>query len=282
MIKGPIPLAVSDLTHIKLVLMDIDGTLIVGSEIELGNVRRQLERLKKRQVEFTVATGRTITGARRVMASLDPKGDVHWIIGYNGGVIAKPDGKPFVERQVIDKASLQRLLEICHELSLPALVYTCADSFDLKEDQEKVFSEPHLFANQRVDFNGMPITRIPSFKKMPSRDVVAVLVSDPLHTGALQWLAERIRKECEATLRVTNSGGAYAEVSHAKATKRTAMEKLCEWLGLKLSQVMAIGDNFNDLEMIAGSGFGVAVANSPDKVKSVSRYVCRQSAAHGV
>jgi hydroxymethylpyrimidine pyrophosphatase-like HAD family hydrolase len=101
---------------------------------------------------------------------------------------------------------------------------------------------------------------------------------DPLYAQAKQIL----KNECGSSLRVTTSGGRYVEIAHPQTTKRNAMETLCERLGINANQVMAIGDNFNDLEMLAACGFGVAVANSPSEVKAVCRFVCKHEAARGV
>ena len=81
-------LPTADLTRIKLVLMDIDGTLVEGSELELENVSQQLTRLSRRGVRFSIATGRTIFGARTVVQSLGSHGRAPLIVAYNGAVRA--------------------------------------------------------------------------------------------------------------------------------------------------------------------------------------------------
>lgn len=273
----------SDLTRVRLVLMDIDGTLVVGSEPELDNVMWQLSRLKNaHNVNFSFATGRTIFGAYRIVKSLDPKGRVHSIIAYNGGVIASPDAKPWIERLVIDRRTFLTLLSVCHQLNLATLVYTCLDRFDLKGEQETVFAESSYLPTQETDFNGMSIVRVPSLEMLSATDIVAVLVSDPFGSGAMDKLKTRLVEECGSSLRITTSGGQYIEIAHPHATKRLAMDKLCARLGIGREQVMAIGDNYNDLEMLADCGFGVAVANSPQPVKAASRFVCQHKAAQGV
>ena len=145
-----------------------------------------------------------------------------------------------------------------------------------------MFAEPELLAHGQTEFNGMRITRIARLEELPAEDVVAALVSDPWGSGAIGELTKLLTKECGAVLRITNSGGRYVEIAHPEATKLHAMEKLCKQLGVGVEKVMAIGDNFNDLEMLAGCGVGVAVANSPPGVKDVCRFVCQQNAARGV
>jgi haloacid dehalogenase-like hydrolase len=180
-----------------------------------------------------------------VVKALGAYGRTALIIAYNGGVIANLDASPWIQRQTIDPSAFRTLLTVCRRLNLPALAYTCVDTFDIKGRQESVFTEPHLFATAKTEFNGMPVTRVPDLTKLPPEDIVAVLVSNPWSSGAVDDLANQLRKECGSRLRVTSSGGKYVEIAHPNSTKRHAMEVLCDRLGVTVSEVMAIGDNFN-------------------------------------
>src|ERR1022692_4888978 len=97
----------ADLTRrlavIRLVLMDVDGTLVHGSRVTIENVVGQLRRLRAHGIRFSIATGRTIFGVsgilqafRSVHAKLPP------MIAYNGGVVAAPGQASVIDRNVID------------------------------------------------------------------------------------------------------------------------------------------------------------------------------------
>lgn len=271
-----------DLTQIRLVLMDIDGTLLSGSEVELNHVKHQLSRLKQHGVKFSIATGRTLFGARKVVQALSAQLGDRLIIAYNGGVITRIDSNPWVTRHVIDEETYLNLIRVCRECDVMPTVYCCKYESGTKGASEIVFTDDPVTAGNGKEFNGMPLNLVSSLDDIPTADVVAVLVSDSRGPAFLNHLSFRIKQELGASLRVTTSGGRYLEIAHPKATKRDAMEQLCLRLGVKTSSVMAIGDNFNDLEMLAAAGYGVAVANSPDEVKAACRYVCKQDSSRGV
>lgn len=267
---------------IRLLLMDIDGTLVKGSEVVLDNVRHQLNRLRRWGVRFSIATGRTIFGARSVLRELDPSADVDWIIGYNGAVLAHPDASPWIDRVIIGHEDIDALLRVSRGCGLSPLVYTCSHRFDLMHP-ERVFAQHGVLRGQEVDFNGMTITRVSDLRTLPTADVVAVLLID--EAGANQELdsiASSLQSQFQKRLRITRSGGPCIEIAHPQSDKGSAMKKLCAILGIQTREVMAIGDSFNDIEMLAQSGFSVAVANSPREVREVCHYCCQREAAAGV
>lgn len=276
--QSPIP----DSPPIKLVLMDIDGTLVKGPRSALDNVRHQLNRLRRWGVRFSIATGRTIFGARRVLNDLKASAELDWVIGYNGAVIAHPDASPWIDRLVISEDDLHALLRMAQEYRLGPLVYTCCHRFDLA-NPERVFAQPHVLRDQKVDFNGMPIARIPDIHEAPTADAVAVLlINEGNAVHDLDVVTSSLQVQFRERLRITTSGGPYIEIAHPDGNKGLAMKKLCAMRGIRLEEVMAIGDNFNDIEMLSQCGFSAAVANSPPEVRQVCHYHCEREAAAGV
>jgi len=269
------------LGRIKLILLDIDGTLVVGSKVEVDHVRRQLSRLTRLGIHFSVATGRTLFGTKQVLADLGARGRAPFIVAYNGAIISRPDASPWIERRILEPDALKFIAEICSRRAVPLLAYTCRQDFSLRYP-EQVFGDYRQFPEDAVDFNGMLIERVDNFGGIPFADVVALLISVPEEVADAESLANAFRDECGPRVRITTSGGRYVEITHPLSTKRDAMVSLCARLGLRTEEVMAIGDNYNDLEMITDCGFGVAVANSPPAVKDASRFVCKHGAAGGV
>jgi len=270
------------LAGVKMVLMDIDGTLITGPDDTLENVMRQLRRLKAANIRFTLATGRTLFGAQRVVRQLlSVRMRIPPMIAYNGAVVAWPEESTLVSRFTIPKEIYRELITVSHEYKLRPLIYACRRRLDL-EPTETVFGESEGFPPMETDFNGMPISRIDDLLELDSEDVAAVLLCSFSQEVDLATAANSLRGKFGLKLRITSSGGNYIEVASYLATKRHAMEILANRWRISPHQIMAIGDSFNDLEMIEGAGVGVAVANAPAEVKAAADYVCKRDAAEGV
>ena len=69
----------------------------------------------------------------------------------------------------------------------------------------------------------------------------------------------------------------YLDISPKKTNKNTALNILGNYLNINRSEMMSVGDNLNDYDMIKNSGIGVAVANSYDDLKSVAKYVTKNN-----
>lgn len=275
------PLSNSRLGRIRLVVMDIDGTLVVGGTEIIDNVIEQLRRLKHHGIQFSVATGRTLHGARKVVDQLlGVRATMPPVIAYNGGVMALPDASTVLNRLTLEPETYRQLIIEARRRDLQAFVYVCQQRLDLMPVEE-VYGEANLFSCPERDFNGMPLRWVEDLRSV-SADVIAALLASSDPTADLQQTAEELSSKFGERLRITSSGGRHLEIAHADSTKLKALHRLARATGCTLDEVMAIGDNFNDLEMISGAGCGVAVANAPAQVRAAAKVVCERSAAEGV
>jgi Cof subfamily protein (haloacid dehalogenase superfamily) len=278
---------IEKLAAIRLVLMDIDGTLISPDHPTFSNVVIQLRKLKPLGIEFSIATGRTIFGAAAV---LDALRTVHMnmppMIAYNGAVVfSSKDASP-VRRYAIEKSALSSLVKHCRKKRAIVLGYVCDTSVGPTNAEpllnkwrpvERVFSETFPTS---PEFNGMNVERVTDLLAL-TEPIVALLV-DAKSPERACTLGTELREKFGSHLRITTSGGKYVEVCDVKGTKLDAMKKLASMHKLDVRQVMAIGDNFNDIEMLSAAGVGVAVANAPAPVKNVATMVCDGAASAGV
>jgi hypothetical protein len=72
------------------------------------------------------------------------------------------------------------------------------------------------------------------------------------------------------------------EIVASDANKKIGLSELCEMCNVAMDEVMAIGDNENDLEMLEAAGIGVAVGNAIEKVKNIADYICEANYTDGV
>lgn len=267
----------SRLAGIRLILMDIDGTLTTSDRATFENVSEQLRRLKRHGVPFSVATGRSISGAMPVVERLRLVGTrMAPTINYNGAVLLSADGK-LIDRHVVSPDGFRAALALCQEAALWPIVYTCRENIGAPLIEDVYLSDG---APPSAEFNGMRVERVSDLLSI-SQDVVAVL-ADAGDVETSVRLAKALSRRVGATLRITSSGSRYVEICAPEATKLHAMQRVADWAGVELGQVMAIGDNVNDLDMIKAAGVGVAVNNAPAEVKAAAAYACTHASADGV
>lgn len=275
----PSPELEAKLRRIRLVLMDIDGTLISSGQHEFGNVSAQLRKLKHLGVPFSTASGRTVAGSRLVLEKLrDTTGSrMATSINYNGAVLLTPATGTLIERHVVPAPLVQLAVNACREMRLWPLVYTCDDTVS-GPPVETVHLD--VAAPPTAEFNGMLTVRTPD-AGTTTGDVVAILAdagSPEASNAAAAVLAARLGP----ALRATTSGSRYVEICAPEATKAHAMTRLAALHDVTDSGIMTIGDNLNDIEMLRAAGVGVAVGNAPAEVKAAADFACSRDSAEGV
>lgn len=266
------------LARIRLVLMDIDGTLVSSDKATFANVVEQLKKLKRRNIRFSIATGRTISGSSAVLAGLRAVGmRMPSMITYNGGVLLSAQDLSLSHRHLIGRADFEALIMFCRARGLKPIAYACDERLDLPPFETAYVESDN---SPMAEFNGMTTRSVDDLTAVED-DFVAVLIEAPNVDAAIQMAAE-MASTFAGRLRVSTSGGSYVEVCHLEGTKLKAMTRLAKLHNIALDEIMAIGDNLNDLEMIRGAGVGVAVSNSSDAVKAEADIVCSRPSGEGV
>lgn len=265
--------------RVRLVLIDIDGTLVTSAPGTLENVAAQLRRLRRLNVPFSLATGRTIAGASQVLTLLRDAVGMRMppAINYNGAVMLSPEDGSLIERHVLGRDLVGRAAEACRSVGVWPMVYACHDTVS-GPPIETVYLDNA--APPLAEFNGMETRRVCDVSAVGA-DVVAIL-ADAGSAQRSATLAYKLDAMLTPNLRASTSGGRYVELCSPRASKLTAMKRLAALYNIGEERVMAIGDNLNDLEMIREAGVGVAVGNAPDEVKAVADYSCTRDGAEGV
>lgn len=155
-----------------------------------------------------------------------------------------------------------------NEVITPELRYMDLRNFILKES---------IFPN---DLNFKIVPNIEEYIEKEKPTVFKLIISSSSSLASLQkelsqkqdLTIYRIKKMKQYKDRIINKEYEYLDITPSKINKSQALTTLSNYLELSSSEVMAIGDNLNDIDMIQNSGVGVAVANAYEEVKKVATY----------
>jgi Cof subfamily protein (haloacid dehalogenase superfamily) len=271
---------------IELIALDIDGTLLDRPDAELAEVISDLNkslRHYRRGVSLTIATGRAFAGARPVIERLALPRDTP-IIVYNGAVVCSATGNDLVRLVEISSALVRRVVSLALLEGHSAYVYEPELSFPLRDlhwsnesplsERVKGFTNGHT---PKREFNGLEVDWCSDLESL-DRSASAVLIEKGME------VSDRFKLELGrlSGVDVTQSGGSFVEIRPHGANKGLALSFVARKLGLQQSQVLAIGDNDNDVEMLQWAGSSVCVANSTDSAVGASDYVTKGAAGSGV
>jgi Cof subfamily protein (haloacid dehalogenase superfamily) len=106
-----------------------------------------------------------------------------------------------------------------------------------------------------------------------------MVMSEPDNIAAIQ---QHLRSKYNGRLNIYPSKATYLEVMDSRGSKSNAVKFVSERMGITPAEIIAMGDNYNDIEMIGFAGMGVAMGNAPDDIKAKADYVTDTNNNDGV
>lgn len=276
---------------IELIVSDMDGTLLNDKmEVSRSNVSA-INEANRLGIKFMVATGRGYTEA---VPALQEAGIDCPMITLNGGQVFDEDGQ-LVENLGIDKTTTRHILEDVKKYGLYCEIMTSTGIFSddkirrieattslLHETNPKTtFKMALVLAVARLEL--MHVNYVESFKEVledPAQQVLKILVFSDSGQSELDPIRSKLDED--SRLVVTSSFRNNIEINHIEAQKGIALAKFAQKRGIPLENVMAIGDNFNDVSMLKVAGASFAVANAEDGVKKFAKYLTSKNSENGV
>lgn len=251
----------------RLLALDLDDTLLNNDgKISLRN-REAVRTVQARGVVVTLATGRMYRSARVFAEEL---GMVVPLITYNGALVKDNAGRVYLDRPLPLPAA-RAALGLAREHGIHVNLFL---DDELYVDRDDEWTQRYQRAS------GVCPRLVPDLSEVLTREPNKVLFM-----GEPEEIAS-VRPTLAATLgagaHITSSKPGYLEIIHPAVSKKSGLEYLLATLGISAEEVIAVGDNYNDLEMIGLAGLGVAVANAPAEVRAQADYVTAANNEDGV
>jgi hydroxymethylpyrimidine pyrophosphatase-like HAD family hydrolase len=261
--------------------LDLDGTVLDSDGVLRPVTAEAILRAAKAGVRPVLCTGRRY---RRALPVAEALGLDSPLVCNSGALVKNPKDHRTLARADLDQEVVQSLLGLLRSWGEPALSFT-----DLPPDQPDFLvgsSETgRCFFDEYVALNRTHAAIDPDWEARGSIvhfHVCAVgtrpamlAVESKLHDA----LPSRIRTFVQKSPRYA---GTMCEVIHAEASKWSAVLRLAAEWGVDASEICAVGDDMNDLPMIAGAGLGVAMAHAPTAVRSAASFVTADQDGDGV
>lgn len=245
---------------IRLVVSDIDGTLVDKAKVLSPRGRAAIEALKNRGIGFTVTSARPPVGLRDIIALLRLEVPV---AAVNGGALVRPD-LTIIEEKLLSPEATRRAITLLRQQGIDAWLFT----------NKAWFIRDPLGAH--VDHEAKTIGQAPTlvdeFDPVLLDQCLKIVGSshDHAHLARCETLLQR---ELGNTALATRSQVYYLDVTNPRADKGEAVMSLSRAMNIPISDIMTIGDGTNDIPMLKTSGFSVAMGNGSDEVKASATVV---------
>lgn len=253
---------------IKLVVCDMDGTMIGHDEKVPSDAADFIAALEARGIMFTVATGRAEGYMRGKVAEMGLR---HPYIATNGATIM--EGSTAVVRKQFPIAQIREVAEFARSLGMSVL-YT----FEGEERVEEITDWISYEGKKRgITYQPQP------FSEQEWRTLCAdkILIMDPVRAGKIDELEEKV-KATPGDFSYVRYRNKALEFNERSANKAAALGELAKLLRVDLQEVLAVGDDDNDIEMFQTAGISAAVGNVSENARPYADYVCKGEQFEGV
>lgn len=279
----------------KLVTIDVDGTLLDMSGNVSDYTRKVFNKAKEKGVEIVLASGRPIKSTLSIAAEL---GIDNYIISGNGSILLDVKNDEYLFEGFLDNETVFEIAKFCELNSIYYNIYTTEEIVCNQIKYNTIFyytENIYKPMDKRTDINlventyeyikklddpkFLKITIADESKKIFNNIIKKLRQSYDLAILDTSYMSRKIIRQGSFNIEINYF---YTEITNKNINKWAAISELIKKMNIQKEQVIGIGDNFNDIEMIQNSGIGVSMENSADEIKNVSDYVTEDNNNDGV
>lgn len=252
----------------KMIAIDIDDTLL-NDDLQVTQTTMQaLKKAADEGVFITLATGRMFASAKQVANQIDLNVP---LITYQGSLIKNLKDETVIYERFVPEDVVAYLFDFCVEHQLHIQTYY-EDRLYVLEDNEKI---KNYVKQSNVPYHVE--TDVEKLKHTPA--IKIVIIDDP---DKLDQLALKFKPKFGNKVHITKSKPYYLEFLHPEGNKGSALRFLAETFQCPQDQTIAVGDSWNDREMIEYAGLGVAMGNAVQELKDIANYITLTNNENGV
>ena len=279
----------------KLIAIDLDGTLLNSNGEISDRNKKAIKNAKDRGVEIVLTSGRVSSSVKKIASEV---GADNYIISGNGALIYDLKNENTLYNECISDEKAIEIAKICDENDIYytistekymlskklkyALVYynyensknpeTKKTNINIVEDVQKYIKENDvgkiskivISDESKMVFNGI-------IKKLRNLNGLNVLE-----------VSSMSRKIIENGTKKVEINYFYIEITKENVNKWESIKKLAKFLDINTNEIMAIGDNLNDLEMIMNAGMGIIMGNSALSTRNLGKTIVSDNNSSGV
>lgn len=253
----------------KLIAVDLDDTLLDSRRRISQRTIETIQRVQQRGIYVTFATGRMFCSAQPFAKQLNI--DLP-LITYQGALIKNVLSEEVLLHRTIPLDLARQLIKLLQQDNYHINLYIDDDLFVAQANE---LGERYA-RNCRVDLN--VVGDLLAFMKVAPTKILAV--DSPQRISKLQQQLEQIYTP--DVLHICTSKPEFLELSHPEATKGHALAELAKLFNVRQQEIMAIGDSYNDIEMLEYAGLAVVMDNAHDDIKKFADYIAPSNDQDGV
>lgn len=244
---------------IKLIVTDVDGTIVGKDEILHQEFIDYVQRLKARGIDYTIATGRVRGLAAHYVEALGIS--IPYAAG-NGGCIVR--GEEVILEKTIPLSAVREVIEKADQMGM-SVMYSI-------DGQEQAYRETDYVLQQQRDYDRYHEPKGFSEEEWESLHVDKIIVMAKYRDGSIGEI-EVLCSLLPPEIGYKRYADKSIDIFHREAKKEIGVKLLASLMQVSLEEVLFVGDDLNDVKALREAGIGAAVANAQQPAKDAADYV---------
>ncbi len=253
---------------VKMIVTDVDGTIVGKDEILHDAMTSYVKQLKEKQIDYTIATGRCAGLVKDYVEQLGI--EVPYIACNGGSVVRKGE---VLAKRTIPLKHLRKIFETADEMGM-AVIYSV-------DGMEYAYRQTPFILSQQESHNRYFLQPDFTEETWENLELEKVIVMAAVRDGSIHAI-EELCKELPSSIEYIPYGNKAIDIQSAEATKENGVRELARLMNLSMDEILFVGDDLNDVSMIKAAGIGVAVGNAQPAAKEAADYVTKEKCYLGV
>lgn len=255
---------------IKMLVLDIDGTIFNKNYTATQKVKRTLTNLANDGIKVVLCTGRMYAATKSIAEELNL---VTPVICYQGGLVKEIVGN--------NSTLLEKTMPTKQARDVINILKSKNIFFNLYINDILMVEQDNKLIKQYVDARNIDYKVIGNCDNLELNGLNKILAIDD-NTNLIEELQKDLAQRFKNELYVVRSTPRFCEFSNIEATKGNAVRFLANKWGIKKEEIMACGDNDNDIEMLHAAGIKIAMGNATEKLKEIADFITKTVDEDGV
>ena len=249
----------------KLLVVDIDGTLLDGRGNISAEDREALAKARDSGIQVSLSTGRALKGCLSIIDQLSLDS---YHISFDGALVSSPDLSEEVYVQPIDKMVVRQMIEFAHSHDIDLELHSATHYFAERGTwSTKAHSQFFNLEATIVDF-----TRLWEGERIIKGGLVTTTPEDGARAESFQrYFGDRLNFSQART--PACPGVVFVNILAPEVSKGKALEVLASHLGMSLAEVAAVGDGTNDISLLSTAGMAIAMGNAHSELKAIADHI---------
>lgn len=279
----------------KLIAIDLDGTLLNSYGVITENTKKIIKKVEEQGVNIILASGRPIDSIQAIANEIESK---KYFIAGNGAIVYDIEKNEIIYENCLKKQKVLEIIKICEENSIGYSIYTEKEILttalkynvlyyhkeNLKKPENKktkisIIQNMEEYIKNDNTSRYLKITVCDEDKIVFDSIIRKLRNLKDIEVLDVSHMARKTIKQGTEEIAVEYY---YTEISRKNVDKWNAIEFLAKKLEIDSKDIMAIGDNINDKQMIKNAGLGVAMGQSTPVITNVANEVTSSNNEEGV